>query len=189
MNRPTSVYLASITGSFWLVLAGLLVVDRGQIAGGWHAWLPLLGVAMIAEAFEVVTGDGAGDSVMSFSGGAHVAAVILFGPVIAAVIAASAVVLVDGVRAPSPRMVAANAALFGWASLVAGVAYQLAGGTVGSVSVASAVALVVLVVTRGLVNITVFSVGEALASETSPWLAVRGTLADGAVTYAGEGGL
>lgn len=189
MNRPTSVYLTSLAGTFWLLVTALCADTGRGLAGDWRLWLPLLGVAMIAEAFQVASAGGDRAAPMSFSGAAHVAAAILFGPLVAALIAAVAVVLVDGARTASVRLVAANAALFGWSILLAGVAYQLAGGHPGSVTADSAPALIVLVAARGLVNMALFSLGEALAGEISPWPALRGVLADGAVTYAGEGSL
>jgi hypothetical protein len=189
MNRPLSVYLASLTGAF----AGLVgvLVTRGDTDAltDWRTWLPLLAVAMLVEAFEVSVGDHEGGAALSFSGAAHVAGVILFGPLVAALIAAGAVVLVDGVRSWSPRVVLANAALFGWASLAAGGAYELAGGTVGRLTASSAVAVVVLVVTRGLVNVTLFSIGDALASGLPVRAAIRATMTEGAMTYLGEGSM
>ena len=189
MNRPLSVYLAVLTSAFAVVVAALVARGHGDAVTDWRAWLPLLAVAMLVEAFEVSVGDREGSAALSFSGAAHVAGVILFGPIVAAMIAAAAVLLVDGVRSWSPRLVLANAALFGWATLAAGGAYELAGGTVGSLSAASAVAVVVLVVTRGLVNVTLFSVGDALATSVPIRSTIRATLGEAAVTYLGEGSM
>src|SRR5689334_18226819 len=127
MNRAAHRYMCGVAATFWIVEAMLIGVRFADVLAQWSVWLPLLGLAMVAEAFEVQASDDGG-GVMSFSAAAHIAAVILLGPVLAAMVAATAVVLVDGLRVQRPLVVAVNSAMFGWASLTAGVIYVFAGG-------------------------------------------------------------
>lgn len=189
MDRAAVRYMYGVAATFWCVNVGLVAVHVNLVLAEWSVWLPLLGLAMIAEAFEVAAADGSGGGVMSFSAAAHVAAVILLGPVLAACVAAAAVVLVDGMRAQRPVVVAVNSAMFGWASLGAGGVYLLAGGHTGEVSSAWGVALVGVVVSRYAVNAVVFAVGEALASGAPVARVAKEKLVDGASAGLGEGSL
>ena len=188
MNRTAHRYMCGVAATFWIVEAMLIGVRFPDVLARWSIWLPLLGLAMIAEAFEVQGSDDGG-GVMSFSAAAHIGAVILLGPVLAAMVAAAAVVLVDGVRVQRPLVVAVNSAMFGWASLTAGVVYVVAGGQTGHVSSAWAFALVAVVVCRYAVNASVYAIGEALATQTPVALVVRERLVEGATTGLGEGSL
>jgi hypothetical protein len=189
MNRAALRYMCGVSATFWCVLAVLVSLEVGALHPMWQIWLPLLGLAMMAEAFEVGTASEAAGGVMSFSAAAHIAAVILLGPVLAAFVAATAVVLVDGVRAQRPVVVAVNSAMFGWASLVAGAVYVLAGGHTGGVSSAWGAALVAVVVTRYAVNAVVYAVGASLATGAPVRLVVREKLLEGASAGLGEGSL
>lgn len=188
MNRAAHRYMCGVAATFWIVEAVLIGVWFPDVLDRWAVWLPLLGLAMVAEAFEVQGSDDGG-GVMSFSAAAHVAAVILLGPMLAAMVAGTAVVLVDGVRAQRPLVVAVNSAMFGWASLAAGVVYVAVGGQTGQVSSAWAFALLAVVVVRYAVNATVYAVGEALATRTSMVLVTRERLVEGASAGMGEGSL
>ena len=189
MNRAALRYMYGVAATFWCLLAVLLAAHSSALLARWPVWLPLLGLAMIAEAFEVGMSGEASGGVMSFSAAAHVAAVILLGPVLAACVAAFAVVLVDGVRAQRPVVVAVNSAMFGWASLAAGVAYLLAGGHSGEVSAAWGGALAAVVVARYAVNAVVYAVGESLAAGAPLGLVIQEKLIDGASAGLGEGSL
>src|SRR5690348_15578865 len=163
MNIAARRYMCGVAGTFWIVEAVLIGARFPDVLPRWSVWLPLLGLAMMAEAFEVQASDDSG-GVMSFSAAVHVAAGILLGPVLAALVAAVGVVLVDGVRVQRPLVVAMNSAMFGWASLVAGGVYVAVGGQTGRVSSAWAFALVAVVVYRYAVNAGVYAVKEALAT-------------------------
>jgi hypothetical protein len=188
MNIAARRYMCGVAGTFWIVEAVLIGARFPDVLPRWSVWLPLLGLAMMAEAFEVQASDDSG-GVMSFSAAVHVAAVILLGPVLAALVAAVAVVLVDGVRVQRPLVVAVNSAMFGWASLVAGGVYVAVGGQTGRVSSAWAFALVAVVVYRYAVNAGVYAVGEALATGMPVALVARERLVDGAAAGLGEGSL
>jgi hypothetical protein len=177
-----------VAATFWIVEAALIGARFPDVLPRWSVWLPLLALAMMAEAFEVQASDDSG-GVMSFSAAVHVAAVILLGPVLAAMVAAVGVVLVDGVRGQRPLVVAVNSAMFGWASLVAGGVYVAVGGQTGRVSSAWAFALVAVVVYRYAVNAVVYAVGEALATGMPVALVARERLVDGAAAGLGEGSL
>lgn len=180
--------MCAVAGTFWVVEAVLIGARLPDVLPRWSVWLPLLGLAMMAEAFEVQASDESG-GVMSFSAAVHVAAVILLGPVLAAMVAGVAVVLVDGVRAQRPLVVAVNSAMFGWASLVAGGGYVAVGGHTGRVGSAWGFALVAVVVYRYAVNAVVYAVGEALATGMPVTLVARERLVEGATAGLGEGSL
>ena len=189
MNRLALTYMYVVAATFWSVAVLLAVADPGQITHNWAAWLPLLGLAMIAEAFEVGAQDGEGGDVMSFSPAAHVAAVILFGPVVAGLLAGLAVVFVDGLRSQRPAVIAVNSAMYGWASMLAGFAYLLAGGHVGTVGATWGVALGAVVLARFAINAVVYAVGAALAGSVQMGRSIREALVGGAATGLGEGSL
>jgi GGDEF domain-containing protein len=189
MNRAALRYMYGVAATFWCVLAVLVAREAGALVTMWAVWLPLLGLAMTAEAFEVGTSSETAGGVMSFSAAAHIAAVILLGPVLAALVAAAAVVLVDGVRAQRPVVVAVNSAMFGWASLAAGAVYLVAGGHTGRVSSAWGAALVAVVVARYAVNALVYAIGESLATGAQTLIVAREKLLDGASAGLGEGSL
>ena len=96
--------------------------------GGIIALAPLFGLAIVIEAVMVRQEKNS----ISFSATAHIAAAIVFGPLAAALIAAWAVIVVDGVRLAPRWNILFNSAMFGSAIWVAGEAYLLVGGHTGS---------------------------------------------------------
>jgi putative nucleotidyltransferase with HDIG domain len=99
--------------------------------------LALLGAAVVlAELFQVPADDASvdpGDAhTLSFSSSIHLAAAVMIGPWTAALVAAFGVLVVDPLRGERWRVVAYNASVFALAAGGGGVAFQLAGGTPGT---------------------------------------------------------
>jgi uncharacterized membrane protein len=182
LNRPFRTYVYSVSAMFW---AGLVVA---YASGAWHGvaepirLAPLFGLALAVEAIGVRKQE----NTIGFSAVAHLATVVLFGPLAGAAVAALAVVMVDGLR-PGPRIyILMNSAMFGTAAGVAGIMFQLSGGSVGRVDPSEAFPLVVLVLTRLLVNEVLFSGALSTMNASFPQM-LRDNLRDSFGQSVGEG--
>ncbi len=180
MSRPLRIYIACVSAVFWIGIVAVLVTGRPEPVGGLIVLAPLFGLAIMIEAVLVRLDKNS----ISFSATAHVAAAIVFGPVAAALIAAWAVIVVDGVRLAPRWNILFNSAMFGSAIWVAGEAYLLVGGHTGSaIDADDALPLIVLIGTRLLINELIFSGAEWLSSGRRFiqvfWDGVRGACASG----------
>ena len=101
-----------LSGAFWLGLFAAL--GTGALSNLSHPQriAPLFGLAVAVEAMGVRKQE----NTIGFSAVAHLAAAVLFGPVVAACIAATEVVLVDGVRSRHLTYILMNSAMFGTAA-------------------------------------------------------------------------
>ena len=156
MSRPLRIYIACISAVFWIGIAAVLATGWAEPQGGLIALAPLFGLAIVIEAVLVRLDKNS----ISFSATAHIAAAIVFGPIAAAMIAAWAVIVVDGVRLAPRWNILFNSAMFGSAIWVAGEAFLWAGGT----NADDALPLIILIVTRLLVNELIFSGAEWVSS-------------------------
>jgi len=165
VNRSLRLYIASVSLTFWGGL--LLAYLTGNVHAVSHprAVAPLFGIAVAAEALVVYRRKETGKDTFSFSATAHIAIAILFGPVVAAIVAATAVVVVDGLRMVERDVILMNSSLFGLSAWLSGWAFVLAGGTVGRLAVEDALPLVVLIGVRVLVNEVVLSGAVALSRQ------------------------
>src|SRR5581483_9090507 len=132
MSAAVSRYIFAVSTVFW-VGAGIAASVGAGLPHHWLAVAPLLGAAIAAEALVVSRGN----STASFSVAAHIAAAILFGPLVAALVAAIAVLVVDGSRLGLRPAVWLNSAIFGAAIAAGGWAFLLAGGQVGPLTARS----------------------------------------------------
>jgi HD-GYP domain-containing protein (c-di-GMP phosphodiesterase class II)/GGDEF domain-containing protein/uncharacterized membrane protein len=182
LSRPFRIYVYSVSAVFW---AGLVAAFVAGGSSGLHEPIrlaPLFGLALAVEAIGVRKQE----NTIGFSAVAHLATVVLFGPVAGAAVAALAVVLVDGLR-PGPRIyILMNSAMFGTAAGAAGIMFELTGGSVGRVTAAEAFPLVVLVVTRLLVNEMLFSGALSMMDASFPQM-LRDNLRDSFGQSVGEG--
>jgi len=161
-----------------LVVAACLRADSRHVVPAHPAMLlPLLALAIVAEALMVAGDDDATAHVLSFSATAHIATALLFGPLAAALVAVVAVVAVDGARLVPPLWVALNASMFAASILVACTLYQQLGGRPGEISIRVIPALLVLGLTRPIVNAVLYSIGVVLATGAS----IRQVLVDNLV--------
>jgi len=172
----------SVSALFWAALAAAVVLGSLDGIHEPQRLAPLFGLAVAVEAIGVRKQE----NTIGFSAVAHLATVVLFGPVAGAAVAAVAVVLVDGLRAGPRIYILMNSAMFGSAAWGAGITYELTGGTVGSVTASDAFPLVVLVVTRLLVNELLFSGALAMMSASFPQT-LRDNLRDSFGQSLGEG--
>jgi HD-GYP domain-containing protein (c-di-GMP phosphodiesterase class II)/GGDEF domain-containing protein len=144
---------------------------------------PLLGVAIAAEALVV----GRGDSSASFSVAAHIATAVLFGPLAAALVAALAVIVVDGLRQGPRPAVFLNSTIFGFAAWAGGLAFLGAGGTTGSLQPHDLLPVAALIATRFLVNETLLSVAISIDSGRAMPQVLRDDVRDLLGAAVGEG--
>jgi HD-GYP domain-containing protein (c-di-GMP phosphodiesterase class II)/GGDEF domain-containing protein len=144
---------------------------------------PLLGVAIAAEALVV----GRGDSSASFSVAAHIATAVLFGPLAAALVAALAVIVVDGLRQGPRPAVFLNSTIFGFAAWAGGLAFLGAGGTTGSLQPHDLLPVGALIATRFLVNETLLSVAISIDSGRAMPQVLRDDVRDLLGAAVGEG--
>jgi GGDEF domain-containing protein len=182
VNRSLRIYIAIVSAAFWSALAA--AIATGSLSGIHDPELlaPLFGLAVAVEAMGVRKQE----NTIGFSAVAHLATAVLFGPVAAAAIAAFAVVLVDGIRTRQIMFILMNSSMFGIAAWAAGTAFQVSGGTVGSVTPSEAVPLMLLVATRLLVNELIFS-GALAMMRASFARVLRANLRDSFGQSVGEG--
>ena len=166
LERRWTLYNAVVGGGFWLLLVASLVVFRSSLPT-LAAVAPLLALAIAGEELVVRQEARGGGDVLSFSVIAHIATAILLGPLTAALVAALAVVIVDGSRPAGRRVVPINSAMLGSSIWVGGELYRLAGGTSDFRGIGLILPLLLLVAGRYLVTTLVFVVGAALASRRS----------------------
>jgi len=182
LSRPFRIYVYSVSALFW---AGLVAAVTAGGWGGIHEPLrlmPLFGLALAVEAIGVRKQE----NTIGFSAVAHLATVVLFGPVAGAAVAALAVVLVDGLRSGPRTYILMNSAMFGAAAGTAGIMFELTGGSVGRVEASEAFPLIVLVVTRLLVNEMLFSGALSMMDASFPQV-LRDNLRDTVGQSLGEG--
>jgi HD-GYP domain-containing protein (c-di-GMP phosphodiesterase class II) len=98
----------------------------------------LAAAVVLTELFEVARAEDSEDpehtQAFSFSSGVHIGAVLIAGPLPAALVAAFGVVAVDGLRGQRPTKVLFNASGFALASALGGFAYVAAGGEPGTLN-------------------------------------------------------
>src|SRR5438477_7310469 len=188
MNRRIRAYAFAVGGAFWLAFLVVCVRNPGSLPS-LATLAPLLGLAIAGEEVVVRKRQRWGGSVFSFSAPAHVAAVLLIGPLGAALVAASAVVIVDGLRQESRRYVLLNSSMFGGAAWIAGLVFHVCGGSTRVIEGWTLPALIALIVARYLVTSVVFAGGTALVVDAPFGVLVKETVAGGTVAAIGEGSL
>lgn len=126
----------------------------------------------------------------SFSTGVHLAAILIVGPWVAALIAAFGVVFVDRLRGGKWYQIAFNASVFALSALAGGLAFQLLGGSPGSLNLPGDFpAVAALVLTAYAVNNLFMSAVVAFNRATSFVSTARETARDGLSFLVAEGGL
>jgi HD-GYP domain-containing protein (c-di-GMP phosphodiesterase class II) len=183
MSSAVRRYNLVLSALFWVAVA--LVFGTGSFAIDHPITIvaPLLGLAIAAEALVVSRGE----SSASFSVAAHIATAVLFGPLAAALVAALAVIVVDGLRMGPRPAVFLNSTIFGFSAWAGGLAYILAGGHIGSLSTSDLMPVVVLIATRFLVNETLLSVAISIDSGRAMGQVLRDDVRDLLGAAVGEG--
>ena len=164
MKRSVRLYVASCSAVLWLGLVCAASLGRLDVLAHPARLAPLLGMVVAVEALVVRERNRGRSKLQSFSATAHIAAAIIFGPAVAALLACVGVVVVDGLQGAPRRVVLMNSAMFGCAIGLAGMVFELAGGTVGTVSSGDFVPLLLLIAVRFAVNEFMLGVVVALDS-------------------------
>ncbi|HUK95289.1 MAG TPA: HD domain-containing phosphohydrolase [Gaiellaceae bacterium] len=158
------------------IVLGLGVVVAGAFAATAEATLTMLAVfaaaMVLTELIQVPDVDGVvgGDhgQSLSFSSSVQMAAVMVFGPLPAAMVATLGVLIVDPLRGSPPRKVAFNASVFALSTFFGGIAYVALGGTVGRTSLPHDVpAILGLAAVYSTLNILFVNAIVALSSARS----------------------
>jgi GGDEF domain-containing protein len=188
LTRRWVLYNAIVGGGFALLIV-LSFVVLGSSLPSLAKTAPLLALAIAGEELVVRQQARTGGAVLSFSVIAHIAAAILLGPLTAALVAAFAVVIVDGSRPAGRRLVLINSAMLGSSIWVGGECYRLAGGTDNLVGIRVILPLLLLVGSRYLTTTLVYVAGAALSSGKRFAELLRDVLVEDFAPAVGEGSL
>ena len=187
MTRSVRLYVVLCSAALWLGLACAAALGRLNVLAHPARLAPLLGMAVAVEALVVRERNRGRANLQSFSATAHIAVAVIFGPAVAALLAAVGVVMVDGLQGAPRRVVLMNSAMFGWAIWCAGIAFELAGGTVGSVSAGDFVPLLVLIAVRFAINEVMLGIVVTLDSEARFGDVIRDQLHESLGSELGQG--
>jgi HD-GYP domain-containing protein (c-di-GMP phosphodiesterase class II)/GGDEF domain-containing protein len=160
MTRAVRRYITLLSALFWISVAVATITGAGVPDRPLILVAPLVGLAIAAEALVVSRQD----TSASFSVAAHIAAAILFGPLVAAFVAAIGVLLVDGLRLGPRPSVWLNSAIFGLSAAAGGIAFLIAGGSVGSMTEHDIAPAVILIAVRFMANEGLLAVAISLDS-------------------------
>lgn len=185
MTPAVRRYIALLSVLFWGGVALASVSGVGIPDGPVVLVAPLVGLAIAAEALVVSRQD----TSASFSVAAHVAAAILFGPLVAAVVAAIGVLLVDGLRLGPRPSVWLNSAIFGLSAASGGIAFVMAGGSVGSMTARDIGPAVILIAVRFIANEALLAMAISLDTGTGMLRQLRDDVRELAGAAIGEGSL
>jgi putative nucleotidyltransferase with HDIG domain len=172
---PASLKARALFGGTVAAGAAVVAVASFEALSAPLATLALLGAAVVVtELLQVQREEQSVDPVdahtVGFSSGIHLAAVLLVGPLAAALVAAFGVVAVDRLRGTAWRYIVFNASAFAVATLCGGLAYTAAGGHAGTLDLPSAFPAVAgLAVAYSFVNTLLVSGVVALHSRVPVW--------------------
>jgi HD-GYP domain-containing protein (c-di-GMP phosphodiesterase class II) len=159
------------------------------------ATLALLCVAvLLTELLQVSsdeeTLDPSDAQTFSFSSGVHIATILLVGPWAAAIVAAFGVVVVDWLRSSPPIKIAFNASALALSACAGGLAFQMAGGEQGSLSLPADLAPVIaLVTTYAVLNRLLVATVVSLFAAAPLWPQLTGSAGAEAFAAGAEAGL
>jgi hypothetical protein len=185
MTPAVRRYIVLLSSLFWGCVAAAAIAGVGIPEGSVLLVAPLVGLAIAAEALVVSRQD----TSASFSVAAHIAAAILFGPLVAAVVAALGVLLVDGLRLGPRPSVWLNSAIFGLSAAAGGIAFVIAGGSVGAMTERDVGPAVALIAVRFLANESLLAVAISLDTGTGMLRQLRDDVRELAGAAVGEGSL
>jgi len=168
MSPRLRSYGFCLGGMFWLPLLGTLALTWHHLLPHLGQAAPLLAIAVLGEELVISQKQRSGSPMMSFSAPAHVAAVIVVGPTLAAAMAAAGVLISDGLRPDGRRFLLLNSAMLGMSTWVGGLVYVAIGGdSAARLSAGSLFPLLVLIVVRYLTTALIVAGGTALATGRS----------------------
>ena len=173
MNTRLRFYMYAIGGAFWAALLTRVALDPGVLAPV-TTIAPLLGLAIAGEELVVRRQERNVEGTISFSAIAHVAAATLLNPAAAAATAALGILVGDGLRRDSRRLLVVNSAMFGGSIWIAATLYRELLGAGEAWRLASLPALLVLISCRYAITSSIFAGGMAFDSGRSfPSLALE----------------
>ena len=164
MKRSVRLYVASCSAVLWLGLVCAASLGRLDVLAHPARLAPLLGMVVAVEALVVRERNRGRSKLQSFSATAHIAAASILRP------GGRRVARLRGCggggwpAGRAPAVVCTNSAMFGCAIGIAGTVFELAGGTVGTVSSGDFVPLLLLIAVRFAVNEFMLGVVVALDS-------------------------
>ena len=189
-SRVGALFAGTVAAGAAVVAAGLLGRADAPVAT-----LALLVAASLLTELIQVSGDEssldpADSQSFSFSSGVHIAAVVIIGPWVSALVAAFGVLTVDILRGKELRRVVFNASVFALATVSGGAAFRLLGGSPGSLALpGDLAALAALAVVYYALNTLLVSAMIASHSGTAVWPVARHTFHTQLLSTAGETGL
>jgi len=188
MTGRVRTYAFVLGFAFWACLIAALLLGQADVP---HVskFAPFVALAIVGEELVVLQRKGSGHSVLSFSAAAHVAAAIILGPTAAAIVAASAVLIVDGLRREAFPYVVINSAMFGGAIWIAGSVFTVLVGPGDQLGPRALPALLALIAVRYLVTSIVFAGGTALATGSRFGYVLRAAVVEEVGSAVGEGSL
>jgi hypothetical protein len=189
MSRSIRLYTTGLAASCCLLLG--VSVLQGVPSLSPERLVVLLAIAILGEEIVVLQRERVGTPVLSFSAPAHIAAAILLGPLGAAFVAGTGVILSDGLRRSGRRFLVLNASMFAISAWLAAEVYRAAGGGAGGriVSLSALPAIASLIAVRYLVTVLVLWGGHVLATSKPPTFVFRETLSGELEPAVGEGAL
>ena len=161
---------ATVTLGLGVLAVALVSLDFASLPT-----LALFGAAVVlTELFQVASADDSEDPehthAFSFSSGVHIAAVLVAGPLAAALVAAFGVVAVDGLRGQRSSKVLFNASVFALASATGGLGYVIAGGQPGVFDLPSdLVGIAILALTYSALNLTLVTMIISFTASSNAW--------------------
>lgn len=173
-----------------VLLAAVVQVDTSRSATLALLCLAVLLTELLQVSGEDETLDPSDAQTFSFSSGVHIATILLVGPWAAALVAAFGVFAVDSLRG-SPRIkILFNASVFAIASCAGGLAFDVAGGERGSLSLpGDLTALAALVATYAVLNRLLVGCVVSFFAASPLWPQIAGSAGPEAFAAAAEAGL
>jgi hypothetical protein len=189
MSRSIRFYTTGV-GALCCVLLGMSAL-HGLPPLPLGRLVALLAIAILGEEIVVLQRERVGSPAFSFSAPAHIAAAILLGPLGAAFVAGSGVIVADGLRRSSRKFLVLNASMFAISTWLAAEVYRAAGGGAeqGIVSLSALPAIASLIAARYLVTVLVLWGGHVLATAKPSTFILRETLTEELEPAVGEGAL
>src|SRR5712691_687794 len=185
---------ALVGGTVALAAAVLAYAASGLTAAAAAPVALFVAGAILTELVQVPRDESAPDTIdgqpFSFSSGVHIGAVLVLGPWLGGLVAASGVLVVDSLRGEAPKKVAYNAGVFTLAATAGGFGFRALGGSPGSLELPHQFpAVVVLWLAYTAINTALISLVVSLADGASLRSLLVGKLRAEMPSAAAEAGL
>jgi HD-GYP domain-containing protein (c-di-GMP phosphodiesterase class II) len=184
------LFTATVLLGLGMLVGAVAFVDSLSLP----AFALLAAAVILTELLQVTSADGSEDPehahAFSFSSSVHLGAVLIAGPLAAAVVAALGVVAVDGLRGQRASKVLFNASVFALASATGGMAYLAAGGESGVLDLpGDFVAVAILAVVYSGINVALVTMIISLTASNGAWRTLHRSFWSALPSTASEAGL